>query len=157
MTKIITSLFISIFSLINITFAQEEVDNSESTKEIVKVVSQLDKLSPENYMNKIDDIRERLEKYFDNKKRVCEGDFSTVVLTKGKRNNKNDSVKLSKEEREVCFRELKRVQQKYIESLFGAKKKYIVHLHELRLKEFEKSKDRAIKNLSKKFNKKGRR
>ena len=67
------------------------------------------------------------------------------------------SVKLSKEEREVCFRELKQVQQKYIESLFEAKKRYVIHLHKQRLEELEKSKEEAIKELMKKFNKKGRR
>ncbi|MBC98903.1 MAG: hypothetical protein CME63_14255 [Halobacteriovoraceae bacterium] len=136
----------------------DSLSQFDSTKEIIAIVSQLERLDPSEYILKIDDVREKLEKYFENKKRVCEGDFSTVVLTKGEReSDTKKSVKLSKEEREVCLRELKQVQQKYIESLFEAKKRYVIHLHKQRLEELEKSKEEAIKELMKKFNKKGRR
>jgi len=148
-------VFLSFLSLVQ---AEDISPQFDSTKEIIQLVNKLNKTAASDYVVKVDDIREKLEKYIEHKKRVCDGDFSTVILSKGE--NESDSkkpVKLSKEEKEVCFRELKQVQQKYIESLFNAKKNYMIHLHSLRLKELEESKEMALKNLMNSFNKKGRR
>ncbi len=155
--KMITSLLI--LGLTLSTFAQESIDpNFDSTKEVSELVKGLENLSASDYTLKIEEVRDKLEKYIENKKRVCDGDFSTVVLSRGEReSDKKKSVKLSIEEREVCFRELKQVQQKYIESLFGAKKRYLVHLHQQRMNELEVAKEMAIKELNQTFNKKGRR
>ena len=151
-------LILVFFGLLSLVQAEDISPQFDSTKEIIQLVNKLNKTTATDYVIKVDDIREKLEKYIEHKKRVCDGDFSTVILSKGE--NESDPkkpVKLSKEEREVCFRELKQVQQKYIESLFVAKKNYMIHLHSLRLKELEESKQMALKNLMNSFNKKGRR
>ncbi len=151
-------LILIFFGFISLVQAEDISPQFNSTKEIIQLVDKLSETTPSEYVIKVDDIRGKLEKYIEHKKRVCDGDFSTVILSKGE--NESDlkkSVKLSKEEREVCFRELKQVQQKYIESLFNAKKSYMIHLHSLRLKELEESKEMALKNLMNSFNKKGRR
>ncbi len=151
-------LILVFFSFLSLVQAEDISPQLNSTKEINQLVNKLNKTAASDYVVQVDDIREKLEKYIEHKKRVCDGDFSTVILSKGE--NESDPkkpVKLSKEEREVCFRELKQVQQKYIESLFNAKKNYMIHLHSLRLKELEESKEMALKNLMNSFNKKGRR
>jgi hypothetical protein len=137
--------------------AQEEVDVGTS-KEINQLITTLVDIPASEYTLKIDTTREKLEKYIENKKRVCDGDFSTVVLNRVEKDSDSKKlVKLSKEEREICFRELKQVQEKFIDSLFLAKKKYMIYLHEQRLAELEDSKEKALKELMNSFNKKGRR
>ena len=153
--KIIFSLFILSISLFS--FSQDD-NQAGSKKQVTQLIENLKGLSPKEYTLKIEDVRDNLERYIENKKGVCKGDFSTVVLSRGEQESSNKkSVKLSKEEREVCFRELKQIQQTYIESLFEVKKRYLVYLHELRLNELEVAKEEAIKELMKTFNKKGRR
>ncbi len=157
MRLLITLLFISPCFFL---WAQEnQAPKEENTNEMEQMISAMTEIAASEYTLRIDDVREKLEKYIENKKRVCEGSFSTVVLSKRDRETTTDSkpVKLSKEEREVCFRELKQIQQKYISASFEAKKKYLIHIHELRLKELEDSKERALKDLLNSFNKKGRR
>lgn len=147
-------LLMALISIPSRSWAEES-----STDEMEKVINEMGALKAVDYIIKIDDYREKLERFIENKKGVCEGEFSTVILARGDRESETPKkpVKLTKEEREVCFRELKQIQQKYIEASYEAKKRYLVYLHEQRLQELERSKDAAIKDLTNRFNKKGRR
>jgi len=150
----------SIFSLMFLCLFSAGVwAQQSSTDEMEKLINEMGALVATDYILKVDDYRSNLERFIENKKGVCEGEFSTVILSRNDRESDNPKkpVKLTKEEREVCFRELKQIQQKYIEASYKAKKRYLIHLHELRLQELEHSKDSAIKDLTNRFNKKGRR
>jgi hypothetical protein len=153
--------FILIFLLIPQSFSQENVVQSnifEYTKKVAADLEALKKLAPENYFTKVDDFRTDLEKYFDHKKRVCEGEFSTVILSAGSENKQNQKpVKLSKEERKLCFRELKALQVTFINNMYVARKHYLGFLHKKRIEELEKARENSIKSLQDSFNKKSRR
>lgn len=148
-------ILIMAFVLLSIdSYAQEG-----TTDKMEKLISEMGGLSSTDYILKIDNYREKLERFIENKKGVCEGEFSTVILSRNDRvaADLKKPVKLTKEERAICFRELKQVQKKYIEASYEAKKRYLIYLHKMRLKELSLSKNNAIKELTNRFNKKGHR
>ncbi len=143
-------------------FGQSEVDEApktpfEYTKKIYNELEEIKKIKPEDYFSRIDEYRVGLEKYIDHKKRVCEGEFSFIILNDPKvSNNKNMSQKknkLSKEEQALCFRELKALQITFINNMFVARKKYLDYLHTRRIDELQSTRDKAVKELNKQFNK----
>lgn len=129
----------------------------EYTKKIYNELEDIKKIKPEDYFAQIDEYRVGLEKYIDHKKRVCEGEFSFIILSDPTLANKKDQSKkgnkLSKEEQALCFRELKALQITFINNMFVARKKYLDYLHKRRINELQSTRDIAIKELNKQFNK----
>lgn len=155
-------MFFFLFLLFNCTaFSQdlgEQNNTFEYTKKITLGLNKLKNLAADNYFQKVDDFRAELEKYFDHKKRVCEGEFSTVILSGNVESKQNKKpLKLSKEERKLCFRELKALQVTFINNLYIARKRYLSFLHTKRIEELEKARGESIKSLQDSFNKKSRR
>jgi hypothetical protein len=148
--------YITIILLQIITTAVIAQETSfEYTRRIQTELSLLEKLGPELYISKINNYRTSLEKYFEHKKRVCHGEFSTVVL-KGSESSPAENLsknKLSKEERKLCFREMKALQVTFINNMFLARKRYLVHLHEKRIKELSAAREKAINSLQASFGK----
>jgi len=143
-------LYLFFFSLSFSHANDKESFATENTKIIRKSLESLKDLEAKNYSNKIDDFRADLEKYFDHKKRVCDGEFSTVLLgsekaTVGKVVKKR--VRLSRSERRLCFRELKALQVTFVNNMYLARKRYLNFLHDKRLKDLEDSRDATIKSL----------
>ncbi|MCP4912209.1 MAG: hypothetical protein GY909_03740 [Oligoflexia bacterium] len=146
-------------------FAQEanEVRTTfEYTKKVKQQLNAIKKLPPENYFKEVDTYRLALEKYMENKKRVCEGEFSTVILENDTVNdqsaidNAKKGNKLSREERKLCFRELKALQVTFINNMFIARKNYLDHLHNKRIDQLKVAREDAIKNIQMSFSKKRR-
>lgn len=137
-----------------------EANIFDYTKKVHQALKKLKDLPGENYFKEIDSYRSELEKYFDQKKRVCEGEFSTVILTGVSQEDKKDAakpVKLKPEERKLCFRELKALQLTFINNMYQARKRYLSFLHDKRLKELDSSREKAVKSLQDSFNKGSRR
>ena len=129
----------------------------EYTKRIHQELEAIKTLNPGEYFSKIDVYRTHLEKYIDHKKRVCEGEFSTIILSGNSQGDSpKPSRKLTTEERKLCFRELKALQITYINNMFIARKKYLDNLHNKRIDELQSAKDNAIKNLNSSFSKRRR-
>lgn len=137
----------------------QEVENNifEYTKKIHKSLEDLKNLKPENYFSEVDQYRTDLEKFFEQKKRVCEGEFSTVILNESSASNqKRKPVKLKPKERKLCFRELKALQLTFINNMFQARKNYMLHLSQERMKELELAREKAVKSLQRSFDRKSR-
>ncbi|MEI8347504.1 MAG: hypothetical protein WCG27_08550, partial [Pseudomonadota bacterium] len=99
-----------------------------------------------------DGLRISVEKYIDHKKRVCNGEFSTIILNEaGEEQSTKPEKALSPEERKLCFREMKAMQISYINNMFSARKRYLDFLHALRIEELTKVRDRTIKSLQSSF------
>jgi len=134
----------------------------EYTKKVKEQLNAIKSLPPEDYFKKVDTYRLALEKYMENKKRVCEGEFSTVILESDNVNDQStiDSAKkgnkLSREERKLCFRELKALQVTFINNMFIARKSYLDHLHDKRIEQLKVAREDAIKNIQMSFSKKRR-
>ncbi len=128
--------------------AQESAQKTmfEVSREIQGEVESLAVLAPDKYFQTIDGIRERIEKYIDNKKRVCNGEFSTVII----QNSGEQSApphKLSREEKKLCFRELKAFQVTFINNMYLARKNYLDYLHKQRVEDLAKAREEAVKSV----------
>jgi len=131
----------------------------EITQEIRGDLEGLKTLNSEEFPNRIEKIRDEVERYIEHKGRVCNGEFSTIVLTE--KTDKADlskpnlpSNKLSKEERKLCFKELKAIHSTYINNLFIARKNYLEFIHGKRTAELELSREEAVKKLQKLYDSK---
>ncbi|GAB4012100.1 MAG: hypothetical protein Fur0010_07600 [Bdellovibrio sp.] len=123
----------------------------EITQEIRGELETLKNLKVDEFPNKIEKIRNDIETYIEHKGRVCNGEFSTIVLTeKGDSQKPNlPRNKLSKEERKLCFKELKAIHSTYINNLFLARKNYLEFIHQKRTDELDRSREEAVKKLQK--------
>jgi len=139
--------------------AAEESPATENTPDytqrIRQIIDEVKDLGTEMYVNKVDGYRQVIEKYIDHKKRVCNGEFSTIVLSdQGEDGGSNKAVaRLSGEERKLCFREMKALQIAYINNMFVARKRYLDYLHVQRIDELTKARDQSIKILQTGFSK----
>lgn len=132
----------------------------EYTSKIRDEIESINNLAPENFFKKVDVYRSNLEKYFLQKKKVCNGEFSTFILSEGKVRSDmptSQARKLSREERQLCFREMKALQITYINNMFLARKKYLDFLHERRIAELMEAREKTIKSLQSTFSKGERR
>lgn len=161
--------FLLIVSL-NQTFSQEEKvyektesensENSESSEKKEDIKEQINailKIEGKDYLDQIDDYRKLMEKYIENKKRSCSGKFATVTLNDKGLPSAKGRKKLSRQERNLCFRELKNMQILFIKNTFAARKKYLNYLHQIRIEELTKSEIKIIKGLQTGLKKRGRR
>lgn len=144
MNALLTIFFMTLFS----SFVQAEASKTifEVSREIQREVEKLATLEAEKYNQAIDGIRESLEKYIDNKKRVCNGEFSTVIIQNASEQSEPPH-KLTREEKKLCFRELKAFQVTFINNMYLARKKYLDHLHAKRLEELSKAREEAVKSV----------
>ena len=160
--SILLNLFYSILIYLSaLTYAvdvAETVQNEQLilyNKEINESLVRLKSVKAEDYFKDIDTFRTDLEKYFDHKKRVCEGEFSTIILGKSDKNKlENHKVKLSKDERKLCFREIKALQVTFVNNMFIARKRHLEHLHTKRMDELSKAREASIKSLRSSFDRK---
>lgn len=113
----------------------------------------LSEIKPDTYAQNVEAIRSELDRYFDNKKRVCNGEYSTIVLGDVGEAGRSaeETRKLTKDERKVCFREMKNLQVSYVNALYEARRKYVLWLQEQQLEELGKVRDEAIKRLQTNF------
>ena len=128
----------------------------EYTKWIRLELDKIKDIEPEVYFKNIDSYRSNIEKYIDHKKRVCNGEFSSFVLSSSNEaqiNTSKDRIKnkLSGAEKKLCFRELKALQITMINNMFIARKRYLTYLHDLRLDELAKARDKIISSLQQSF------
>ena len=147
---LIIKIFITCFFLSSSILAQEK-NASESIREKIEEVKSL---SHENFLNKIDEFHQEVQKYFDLKKRVCFGEFSTVILREyenAKARESNKPRKLNKEERKRCLRELKSLQTSYINNLFEVRQKYLKASHQKEIESLKQSKLKTLESLQKTF------
>lgn len=148
------TLILVLFFSSGVSSAQDDSPQTtfEYTKRVHEKLERLKVLGAENFMKEVDEYRSTVEKYIEHKKRVCRGEFSIVVLEEGgspsKKSKKN---KLSKQERLLCFRELKALQMTLVNNMFIARKRFLEFLHEKRVSELENARIDVIKSLQKGF------
>lgn len=122
----------------------------EYTQRVRQEIDQLKDLSPDNFLTEVDKVRTSMERYFDHKKRVCKGEFSTVILSvAGERST--EANRLTADEKKLCFREMRALQTTYINNMYSARKRYLENLHTLRMKDLEASREKALQELSDTF------
>lgn len=134
---------------------QKEVSTTfEYTDQVSRKIEEVKSLPPKEYLSKINSYRDVVEEYINHKKRVCSGEFSTIILgSKGLNAEETKKIRLSPEERELCFRELKALQINFVNNMFAARKKYLEYVHEKRIEELSKAREEALGSIHSTFSK----
>lgn len=147
--KLLAPILLLIFSM---NIFSEERTSFEYTREIHNKISELTTVQPSSYQARVYELKSELEKFFSHKKKVCNGEFSSVILTESLK--EGSSNKLTKDEKELCFRELKALQTSFINNLFIARKSYLQWGHDKNLSDLNKEREKAILSLKESFAKK---
>jgi hypothetical protein len=154
-----TAIAMCLLLFVGTIFAQAQKSENETsfeyTNRVKRELNELENLKAEDYFQKADTYREIIEKYLDHKRRVCSGEFSTVVISGQNSTISNEGVKtsLSRDEKRLCYRELKAIQITFINNMYQARKKYLDYLHETRINELSKAREEAVKSLNASFSK----
>lgn len=129
----ITTIFLSLSNLIK---AQEPI-------KFENLLSKLNSIEVEKFTDAIVDIKKNFDSYFDNKSRICQGEFSTMVLGEEPR-EEVEPAKLSREEIKACLNNLMNERMVYIDSIYELRRKYLIYLHALQLEQLKKSKEDEV-------------
>lgn len=144
-------IFIALFSLAS--HAQIKKSSFEYTNEIHGKISKIKDVAPDNFIGELEDLKKDLENFFDHKRKVCNGEFSSLILV-ASASKDGGGNKLSAQERNLCFRELKALQTTYLSNLFLARKRYLTWMFEKNIKDLDSERAKAIKSLQESFDKK---
>lgn len=121
-------------------------------QKMAQELEQIKNIKPEDYIRDIDQYRSSIDKYVEHKKRVCQGEFSTVILGSEGLSKVTKRKRLAPEERKLCFKEMKTLQIGLVNNMYEARKRYLDYIHELRLKELVMARDKVLSELDKTFN-----
>lgn len=112
--------------LIFIFLISKSLANEESIPEKIQKLSQL---PPENYSSEIDVYASFFEKLLDKKTFFCQSELSML-------------------EKKKCREEIKQLRGNYLNSIFIARKNYLIYLHNMRLENLEKEKQEILNGLN---------
>lgn len=149
---------IILFLLPFILLAQEKPDSKPvkegSSVEIHNQLLELKNLKAEEFDKRIDEYRNSIEKYIEKKKRVCNGEFTTIILSDSKQKPTEQTNKLSADEKKLCFNELKAIYKTYINHLFLVRTRFLEFLNKKRIKELASIRDETLKSIDSTFSRK---
>ena len=96
--------------------------DEESISEKIQKLSQL---PPENYSSEIEFFTSFMEKVLDKKTFFCQGEVSL-------------------DEKKKCRKDINQLRVSYLNSIFIARKNYLIYLHNRRLEDLEKEKQNML-------------
>jgi len=137
----------------NNLFAQAKKSSFEYTNEIHGKIAKIKDISPNEFIGTLEELKADLDNFFDHKRKVCNGEFSSLILVASSPKDGGGN-KLSDQERSLCFRELKALQSTYINNLFLARKRFLTWSFEKSVKDLDAQREQAIKSLQESFDKK---
>ena len=100
-------------------------------------------LSLSEYPTRIDQYRQKMNKYVEGKKKACRG--------------ADAEEKPSPEDKKLCLEQLKTEQKRFINNMYNLRRQYLVELHQKRLKQLEGDKAALLKSLEQSPSKKRKR
>ena len=125
------------------------------TGRIRATFEEIGSLPPGEFPQRLPGLRARVDRFIDHQKKVCQGEFSTVVLDGfgegGGPAGESALRKLDGDERKLCFRELQAIQVAFISSVHRARRAYLVHVHERELAGLDALRDEAVKSVQRSF------
>ena len=128
--------------------AEDKTENDgKKLENMQKQVDSLNAIEPQKYVEVINEKTKVIDEFLIKKQKVCLGEFSTIVLSEEGELNSGEAKKLSDTEREVCLKDLRRLQLSYINNLYKLKKNYIDFLYKERLKNLEESRQLELKKF----------
>ena len=139
------------FGNLTVTGSNNSMLNTDTIRKMVETIGTMDH---KEYINNIDGYRRSIERYIENKKRVCSGEFSTIIVDDEKGISPEiEAKRLDERERKLCFKDIQTLQINFINKIFEARKRYLFYLHKIRLKELSEARESVIKNLKESFEK----
>ena len=147
--KLIVPLSCLGLSLSLVLFAQGEGEGEESpARKILRQLNELKSLGQEEYREKVVEITQNFNRYLSYQKKVCAGEFSSLVFEREKRGEAlGERPKLSKEEREACTRSLLEMQKKYVEVSFDKRAEFLQLAHRERMERLQQQRQEALQEL----------
>jgi len=131
-----------------------DFSRADSSVAIRKLMNEIPQMEPMLYPDKIASFRETFENYFEYKKEVCNGAFTTMIVDEKEGVKQNKSLdKLSKEEKSLCVKDLKELHVGFINNMFIWRKKYLDYVHEQRLNELNTIKQNSINEIQRSYEK----
>lgn len=106
----------------------------------IEKLSDLDVKIGAEFEDRFNRIVKTIDDILGEQKMICSGE---VAGPKG--------ILTSRDQKEVCFRDIKKNYSSYIEKGFEIKKKYLAILHQKRLEDLDKIKKRQIEQLESQF------
>lgn len=111
------------------------------------IIQSLNSLEIKTLSKNLPEIEESMDRYITYKKRICSGEFSTLVLDEDNETGENERS-LTKEEKELCLRNLIEDQKTFINSFYKRKKEFAKYLYDQRLSNLEKVHAELISDLT---------
>lgn len=147
---------LSLFLVLVLTLSAQEsttqVQMAGTNAQMKAKIDGLSKISADEFSLRVESLRSEIERYMIQKKRVCDGVFSTMVLrSNSAMSDAPSDARLTPDERKLCYRELKSLQMDFINGLYEARKRYLESLHERRMKEIAIAHDEALKEVNRTF------
>ena len=131
-----------------------DFSRADSSVAIRKLMNEIPQMEPMLYPDKIALFRETFENYFEYKKEVCNGAFTTLIVDEKEGVKQTKSLdKLSKEEKNLCVKDLKELHVSFINNMFTWRKKYLDYVYEQRLKELNIIKQNSINEIQRSYEK----
>jgi len=118
----------------------------DATQKVRAEIEKLKTLAPQDFVATAEKLVPLIEKYIERKRRVCQGEFSTIVLS-GQEAESGPVQKLTPEEEKLCYQELKALEVGHVNNLFIARKRYLDYLHALRIEELVRDRDALLKEI----------
>ena len=140
--KLFLVIIFATFILPAIVGAQIPGEQSSPTASGKDLLAALEKVTPENYLGQISQVRIDVENFLEKQNLYCSGELETS-------NGLGQAVKmkLNPTERTKCFEQLQEIHIQYVEKLFDIQKSYLNFLHENRMQEWEKAKDQMLQTI----------
>lgn len=145
-------LYILFSALVTLnTYSNVENGNNifEYTRKISTLIDSIEKIDTTDFTSKIGEITKELNLFFEYKKGVCRGEFSTIIFSSG--NSETTNFKLTKKEQELCFRELKALQVKFVNKVFNGRRKYLQYLYDKDVKNLVELRTKTLDEIQKSF------
>ncbi len=150
MIRIVIYVLVAL-NFIGSAVTQDEIPAISPEEELFRSFTQLSQADVDRQPGKLAKIYKRYKSLVEDKKDKCKARYMTVEIDKD-----GESVtskrKLTKKERESCYRELKSFQIKYIEREHKQKKKFFSKIHKNFMQELDKNKASAVKRINKSYN-----
>ena len=155
--KMMVGIFLGLFLFGQNVLAEIENSLAESrnfTDRISSTLTEIGGLDERNFPLKISSLRERVERFLNYQKKICQGEFSTIVLNEfgqEEGEGQNELKKLDENERKLCFRELKNIQIMFINATHKARRNYLTSIHQKEMEGLDTLRKESIQSVQKVF------
>lgn len=120
---------------------------AQSYQELNEILNKIEKADIELYPQKILEFRKAFDLFIDMKKKVCKGEYSTIIFQDKLPSASEPKKELSGDEKKNCTKELKLYQRDTILKLYQFRKAYLEYSHKKLMEELDLVKEQSLKNL----------